>query len=65
MNLAGLHHITIRVQDPSRSRRFWEDVVGLEFMEIPVGAHMTKAWRGAPDDGVLIAVPDLVLLATR
>jgi catechol 2,3-dioxygenase-like lactoylglutathione lyase family enzyme len=32
IKLAGVSHITIRVQDPERSKRFWSEVVGLQFM---------------------------------
>ena len=55
MNVVSLHHVAIRVQDPERSRRFYEDVLGLAFMELPVGAVMTSSWRGAPEHGVMLA----------
>ena len=55
IKLAGVHHVTIRVQDPARTRQFWTDVVGLQFMEIPVNNEVTKIWRGAPSSGVLTA----------
>lgn len=53
MNLAGVHHVAIRVQDPAATRKWWEEVVGLQFMELP--ATNTHLWRGAPDSGMLIA----------
>ncbi len=55
MGVNALHHVTIRVQDPDRSRRFYEDVLLLPFMEIPVGEDMTSIWRGRPSSGVLLA----------
>ena len=55
MKVEGLHHVAIRVQDPGRSRRFYEDVLGLGFMEIPVSGDVVKEWRGAPAEGVLLA----------
>lgn len=45
MSVSNLHHVAIRVQDPDRSRRFYEDVLGLEFMELPVGEAITGIWR--------------------
>jgi catechol 2,3-dioxygenase-like lactoylglutathione lyase family enzyme len=55
MTVTSLHHVAIRVQDPERSRAFYEKVLGLAFMEIPVGSEMTGVWRGAPSDGTLLA----------
>jgi catechol 2,3-dioxygenase-like lactoylglutathione lyase family enzyme len=55
MKITGIHHISIRVQDPDASRRFYEEVIGLEFMEIPASGEMTATWRGSPSDGVLLA----------
>lgn len=55
MAVTGLHHIAIRVQDPERSRAFYEEVLGLSFLELPVGADMTSSWRGAPSEGTLLA----------
>jgi glyoxylase I family protein len=55
MKVTSLHHVAIRVQDPDRSRAFYENVLGLSFMELPVGADMTKAWRGSPSEGSLLA----------
>lgn len=55
MAVTGLHHIAIRVQDPERSRAFYEEVLGLSFLELPVGADMTSSWRGAPSKGTLLA----------
>lgn len=55
MKVSSLHHVAIRVQDPDRSRRFYEDVLGLSFMELPVGEATTSIWRGAPKEGALLA----------
>jgi catechol 2,3-dioxygenase-like lactoylglutathione lyase family enzyme len=55
MKVDGLHHVAIRVQDPERSRRFYEDVLGLEFMELPVSGDVVKEWRGHPSDGTMLA----------
>jgi glyoxylase I family protein len=55
MNISTLHHVSIRVQDPDRSRRFYEEVLGLSFMELPVGEATTGIWRGAPAEGTLLA----------
>jgi catechol 2,3-dioxygenase-like lactoylglutathione lyase family enzyme len=55
MTVTSLHHVTLRVQDPDRSRRFYEDVLGLAFMELPVGDVVTAIWRGAPSEGAMFA----------
>lgn len=55
MKFAGIHHVLLRSQDPELARRFYQDVVGLEFIEIPVSGEVTSIWRGAPADGVLLA----------
>jgi catechol 2,3-dioxygenase-like lactoylglutathione lyase family enzyme len=55
MMVAGIHHVTLRSQDPEAARRFYQEVIGLEFMEIPVSGEVTSIWKGAPVDGVLIA----------
>ena len=55
MKTSGIHHLALRSQDPAAARRFWEDVVGLPFMEIPVSGDFTAMWRGAPADGKLLA----------
>jgi catechol 2,3-dioxygenase-like lactoylglutathione lyase family enzyme len=55
MGVANLHHVAIRVQDPERSRRFYEDVLQLQFMEIPVGEQTTGIWRGSPTEGTMLA----------
>ena len=55
MAVTGLHHVAIRVQDPARSRAFYENVLGLSFLELPVGTEMTSSWRGAPSEGTLLA----------
>jgi glyoxylase I family protein len=55
MKVTSLHHVAIRVQDPDRSRAFYENVLGLSFLEIPVGGDFTKAWKGSPSEGSLLA----------
>jgi catechol 2,3-dioxygenase-like lactoylglutathione lyase family enzyme len=55
MTITNLHHVSIRVQDPDRSRRFYEDVLGLAFMELPVGKEVTGVWRGSPKEGTMLA----------
>jgi glyoxylase I family protein len=55
MKVAGIHHITLRSRDPDVARRFYQEVVGLEFMEIPVSGEVTSIWKGAPAEGVLLA----------
>ncbi len=55
MTVAGIHHVTMRSQDPEAARRFYREVIGLEFMEIPVSGEVTSIWKGAPVDGVLLA----------
>jgi catechol 2,3-dioxygenase-like lactoylglutathione lyase family enzyme len=55
MKVAGIHHIALRSQDPVAARRFYEEVLGLAFMEIPVSGEFTSIWKGAPDEGVLLA----------
>jgi glyoxylase I family protein len=66
MSIAKLHHVLLRVQDPERSRRFYEDVLGLQFMEIPVREETAGIWRGRPKEGDLLATQagdTLVILA--
>jgi catechol 2,3-dioxygenase-like lactoylglutathione lyase family enzyme len=55
MKVSGVHHITLRSQDPPAMRRFYEEVIGLSFMEIPVSGDVTSIWKGAPPEGVLVA----------
>jgi catechol 2,3-dioxygenase-like lactoylglutathione lyase family enzyme len=55
MTVTSLHHVAIRVQDPGRSRAFYENILGLSFLELPVGSDMTSAWRGTPSEGTLLA----------
>lgn len=55
MTVSNLHHVSIRVQDPERSRRFFEEVLGLSFMELPVGEAITSIWRGSPKEGAMLA----------
>ena len=55
MTVTSLHHVAIRVQDPDRSRAFYEKALGLSFLELSVGPDMTTAWRGSPSEGTLLA----------
>ena len=55
MAVTSLHHVAIRVQDPDRSREFYEKVLGFAFMELPVGPNVTNLWRGSPSEGTLLA----------
>ena len=55
MAVTSLHHVAIRVQDPDRSRAFYENVLGFAFMELPVGPSVTNLWRGSPSEGTLLA----------
>jgi glyoxylase I family protein len=55
MKIAGMHHVALRSHDPERARRFYQNVVGLDFMEIPVSGDITSIWQGAPAEGVLLA----------
>jgi glyoxylase I family protein len=55
MNVSGIHHLALRSQDPAAARRFWEDVVGFSFTEIPVAGDLTSMWRGSPAEGKLLA----------
>jgi catechol 2,3-dioxygenase-like lactoylglutathione lyase family enzyme len=56
MGVTSLHHVAIRVRDPVASRRFYEDVLGFAFMEIPVSGDFIAEWEGAPAEGALIAM---------
>jgi glyoxylase I family protein len=51
----GLHHVTIRVQDPDRARVFYEETLGLPFIEIPVDQAFVHEWKGNPAEGTLLA----------
>jgi glyoxylase I family protein len=55
MAVTRLHHVAIRVQDPDRSRAFYENVLGFAFQEVPVGPSVTNLWRGSPSEGALLA----------
>jgi catechol 2,3-dioxygenase-like lactoylglutathione lyase family enzyme len=55
MTVENLHHVSLRVHDVERSRRFYQDVLELQFMEIPVGEETTSIWRGNPPEGSLLA----------
>jgi glyoxylase I family protein len=56
MGVKSLHHVAVRVRDPWTSRRFYEDVLGFSFMEIPVAGEFIAAWEGAPSEGTLFAM---------
>jgi catechol 2,3-dioxygenase-like lactoylglutathione lyase family enzyme len=56
MGVNSLHHVAIRVRDPGASRRFFEDVLGSSFMEIPVSGEFIAAWEGTPSEGTLLAM---------
>jgi catechol 2,3-dioxygenase-like lactoylglutathione lyase family enzyme len=56
MGVKSLHHVAIRVRDPDASRRFYEDVLGFGFMEIPVSGEFIADWEGAPAEGALLAM---------
>ena len=53
--VSGLHHVSIRVQDPDRARDFYENTLGLPFMEIPVDEAYVAEWKGQPPGGKLLA----------
>jgi glyoxylase I family protein len=55
VNVTSLHHVAIRVQDVERSRKFYENVLGLSFMEVPVSGDVTKTWKGSPAEASLLA----------
>ena len=55
MAVTSLHHVVIRVQDPDRSRAFYEKALGFAFIELPVGPDVTSPWRGSPPAGTLLA----------
>jgi glyoxylase I family protein len=65
MNVTSLHHVAIRVQDQEASKRWYEDVLGLETITVPVTAPTTSIWKGAPESGNLYAIaagPTMVIL---
>jgi glyoxylase I family protein len=57
IEVSALHHFLIRVQDPERSRSFYEDTFGFSFIELPVDATFVREWRGHPSGGKLLAAP--------
>ena len=56
MGVKSLHHVAIRVRDPGASRRFYENVLGFSFFEIPVSGKFIGAWEGTPSEGTLLAM---------
>lgn len=56
MGVTSLHHVAIRVRDPVASRRFYQDVLGFGFMEIPVSGEHISEWQGGPAEGALLAM---------
>jgi glyoxylase I family protein len=57
IEVSGLHHLLIRVQDPERARRFYEQTLGFSFIELPVDAAFVAEWKDHPTEGVLLATP--------
>ena len=53
--VSGLHHVSIRVQDPDRARDFYEKTLGFPFIEIPADQASVAGWRGNPSEGKLLA----------
>jgi glyoxylase I family protein len=54
MKTTGLHHICIRVQDQAVSRRWYEDVLGFECVELPPSKDQIATWRGQPASGTVV-----------
>ena len=48
IEVSGLHHLLIRVQDPERARRFYEQTLGFSFIELPVDAAFVAEWKDHP-----------------
>lgn len=55
IDVKSLHHVAIRVQDQEAAKRFYEEVLGLSFMPIPVPSETSSIWRGSPSEGRLEA----------
>jgi len=55
MKATGLHHVTIRVQDPDATRLWYEKVLGLQFIELHVDERVSGIWRGNPTSGTMLA----------
>ena len=67
MGVNALHHVMIGVQDPDMSRRFYEDVLLLQFVEIQ-SVPIQLIWRGRAASGTLLATQvgsTFVMLAPR
>src|SRR4051812_39953266 len=54
MKTTGVHHICIRVQDQVVSRRWYEDVLGFECVELQPTENQIATWRGQPDSGTVV-----------
>ena len=54
MKTASVHHICIRVQDQVVSRRWYEDVLGFECVELQPSKDQVATWRGQPESGVVV-----------
>jgi catechol 2,3-dioxygenase-like lactoylglutathione lyase family enzyme len=66
IDVNSLHHVTIRVSDQDVSRRFYEEVLGFAFLEIPVSGDVIAEWKGSPTQGMMLAMqagPTFIILA--
>jgi catechol 2,3-dioxygenase-like lactoylglutathione lyase family enzyme len=54
MKTTGLHHICIRVQDQELSRRWYENVLGFECVELQPSKDQVATWRGQPVSGRVV-----------
>ena len=49
--VSGLHHVSIRVQDPERARTFYEQTLGFSFIELPVDRPSSPSGGGTQPKG--------------
>jgi glyoxylase I family protein len=54
MKTTGIHHICIRVQDQEVSRRWYENVLGFECVELQPSKDQLATWRGQPVSGTVV-----------
>jgi glyoxylase I family protein len=54
MKTTGIHHICIRVQDQEASRRWYENVLGFECVELQPSKDQLGTWRGQPVSGTVV-----------